>query len=1120
MNSATDVPIEELERELRSQFRLRNLQVYNWGTFSDLYTINVAGEGFLILGKSGAGKSTLLDAHTALLTPPRWINFNVAARENASGHRDRNFASYVRGAFGDRTTETGEFAPQYLRTGTTWTAIAETYRNAEGHVVVLVRLLWIRGAGTSNRDVRHLHIVLERDFDLRELEFFAKSDFDVRKLRAELPEAHIRDEFSAYQERFKALLGIESDQALRLLHKTQSTKNLEDLNEFLRNFMLDEPETFIHAARLVEEFGELNAAHASVVAARRQIETLEPARQAYESRMIATRQRLELVEARDGVDPYVLHRREFLLVALLDELARQEDVIQARVDQAIAITRQREDLLQTLEDKRRNEGGENIARIERDLEQAGKVRDDRKRRRDAVEHVCHQLGETTALDPGTFATIQRAARQSVDASPDEATRRENQRYELKSAFEKAEQRFGELRREIDVMERQKSNIDSRLLSVRAGIAEALNIAESRLPFAGELIQVRDEAQDWRGAIERVLRNFARSILVDEQDYRAFSAYVDANHLGEHVVYLRMIPKARSDQLLAANSLVRKLELAPGAQKEWLAGELRARFDYTCANSLEDFRRSERAITRKGQIRHNQTRHEKNDRFAVDDSRQWVLGFDNAAKRDLFRHEAVTTAQEIEHLRQTIRKATDDEQRLRERERLLVRLIDLSWADIDVAGAMLHVQQLEAQLSLERAARPHLDQLERDIVAARMALKNARDVEQDARVDLASIRRDAEKASQGLADIRQSSAVNLTPHQREVLDARFASVGRSVTLESLARVAKSVADTLHEEEKVLQQRIAELEHIIRDRFAQFNRDWAAEAGGLDPVMDSAVDYFAKLERLVQDGLPAYEQRFLDLLRKQSDENLTRLATGLVQERKAIQERLELVNLSLSSCEFNPETFLSIESKDLSLEEVRTFQQELRGALSRSLDGDKADAERRFDRLQHVVKRLSGQEAADRTWRALVLDVRQHVEFVAREFDREFTDREIEVYRGGASKSGGQRLKLASTCLAAALRYQLAGDSRRLPKYSTVLLDEAFDKTDNDFTEAAMNIFRTFGFQMIVATPLKQVMTLEPFVGGAVVVQIRDRRASSLIAIEYDAPKRRLDMQAARRAVEGL
>jgi uncharacterized protein YPO0396 len=134
------------------------------------------------------------------------------------------------------------------------------------------------------------------------------------------------------------------------------------------------------------------------------------------------------------------------------------------------------------------------------------------------------------------------------------------------------------------------------------------------------------------------------------------------------------------------------------------------------------------------------------------------------------------------------------------------------------------------------------------------------------------------------------------------------------------------------------------------------------------------------------------------------------------------------------------------------------------------------------------------------------VRQHVEFVARELDAD--DKEVEVYRSGAGKSGGQRQKLAATCLAAALRYQLGGQDRALPCFATVVLDEAFDKADAEFTTMAMNIFKTFGFQMVVATPLKSVMTLEPFIGGACFVHIKDRKSSSILTIDYDEASHRL------------
>jgi uncharacterized protein YPO0396 len=57
---------------------------------------------------------------------------------------------------------------------------------------------------------------------------------------------------------------------------------------------------------------------------------------------------------------------------------------------------------------------------------------------------------------------------------------------------------------------------------------------------------------------------------------------------------------------------------------------------------------------------------------------------------------------------------------------------------------------------------------------------------------------------------------------------------------------------------------------------------------------------------------------------------------------------------------------------------------------------------------------------------------------------------------------------------------------------------------------MNIFNNFGFQMIVATPLKSVMTLEPFISGACFVDIIDRRVSSVLNIEYDNDRQRLSL----------
>jgi uncharacterized protein YPO0396 len=239
-----------------------------------------------------------------------------------------------------------------------------------------------------------------------------------------------------------------------------------------------------------------------------------------------------------------------------------------------------------------------------------------------------------------------------------------------------------------------------------------------------------------------------------------------------------------------------------------------------------------------------------------------------------------------------------------------------------------------------------------------------------------------------------------------------------------------------------------------------------------------------------------------------EQLSALNTHLNEARKEIRDRMELVNEGLAQAEFNAGTHLEIVVTERHLDDVAKFKQQVKQVLENAWLAEREDAEARFNILRELVKNLGSAESDKQRWREQVLDVRQHVEFIGREFD--VGGREVEIYRSGAGKSGGQREKLATTCLAAALRYQLGGSDGGFPAYAPVVLDEAFGKADNEFTELGIRIFAKFGFQMIVATPLKSVMTLEPFIGGACFVDINDRKRSATLQIEYDHERRRLNL----------
>jgi len=1098
------------------QFRLRRIQTYRWGTFEDLRDIDIAPQGHLVLGPSGSGKSTLLDGHTSLLTPPRWLDFNVAARNSEKGSTgDRSLATYVRGAWATQTGEAGEKVKRYLRAGTTWSAIAETYRDGSGRVIVLGRILWIKGNGSAHGDVHPLFFVVEREFSLRELEFFPQAGvgFDVRKLKVTLSDVFFTDEFSGYQSKFTRLFGIASDRALRLLHKTQSAKDLGDLNKFLRDFMLDPPETFTVAETLVNEFQVLNSAHEAVLTARRQIEALRPAREAL-AEYDQTRAMLSsLAEERLGVDCFQEQWRKRLLDAQIEELHTRASGIVQSIECLKTREGQEESAYDSLLAKRAGAGGDVLATLNEQLDRVERVRlPEVSTNHERMKAACAALEWAAPASPQSFAEVQTKARQVVDQRESMTRRHESELDKYKETKRSTEERFTALVAEIRAMETRKSNMPSSLLEIREQMCRSLRISEESLPFAGELLQVKPAEGKWTGALERVLGGFATSMLVDEEYYRQVAAYVDETHLGHRFVYLRMIPRAAKSALnFAPNSLVRKLDVAP-QHREWLQEELRSRFDYLCVTSADDLRTVERGVTVNGQVKHNRTRHEKDDRRRVDDRKNWVMGFSNKEKIEAYSAEARELAPTIEAANRAIEKARTAAARKRDQVIDCQSLANMTWENTNVVALLDEVRGLKTRIAQELQDRPELSEIDGLIDKQKGKWTKATEARQAAQGEANEVSTELSKAQRRLGEIPEDAlAVRLTPTQEQGLEKRFAATGRKISADNLDQAAGSVFRAIGEEERNATERSGNIKARIEKLLQVFCSAWPAEAQGLDSRLEAAPDFMAKLERLETDGLHEFVSRFKELLREQSDQNLAVLHTRLDQERRSIQERLDQVNVSLRRCAFNDNTYLVIDYRDKPPIQVTEFRQQLKSALSHSFkEDDDQEMERRFAELNAVVQRLGSQQPDDVKWRNLVLDVRQHVEFSATEFDD--TGIEVEAYDSGAGKSGGQRQKLTTTCLAAALRYQLAGEDGVWPSYSTVVMDEAFDRADNDFTAMVMNIFKNFGFQVIAATPVKNVMALEPFIGGGSFVSIRDRKFSEVLAITYIDETGRLDLPA--------
>ncbi len=113
---------------------------------------------------------------------------------------------------------------------------------------------------------------------------------------------------------------------------------------------------------------------------------------------------------------------------------------------------------------------------------------------------------------------------------------------------------------------------------------ALGLDEEALPFAGELVHVRDDERAWEGAAERLLHGFALALLVPDDALRGRCALGEpAPTSGIGWCTSACGRPGRTRRLsLSPEALARKLEIKPDSCfYSWLETELARRFDHAC-----------------------------------------------------------------------------------------------------------------------------------------------------------------------------------------------------------------------------------------------------------------------------------------------------------------------------------------------------------------------------------------------------------------------------------------------------------------------------------------------------------------------------------------------------------
>jgi uncharacterized protein YPO0396 len=1112
MNLFRDSDEAELNGSL-DQFKLTRMEVYNWGTFVGLHRVEISPDGHLFMGMSGSGKSTLLDAHTALLVPKRWKSYNAAAvRDTDKRRADSTDLSYIRGAYGAGSTEDGGMVTKYLRTESTFSAISETYKNGRGTFVVLLQLLWVRGVTTADDDVQKRFLILTQPFDLKDIQFFHLADMEPRSIKTNLPQALIypKDAFSSYMDRYCALLHIEEEVAVKLLHKAQSTKDLDNLGNFLRDYMLDPPQTFEIRDQLVQEFGDLSSAYQSVVDARQQRDQLLLIKDQFDLHTALGLRLSELATIGEGGRTYFDILRLGLFETNRGEAQREEHLAAHRLE-GLEKSREQEDATRRVLAGRLEElGASQILQWKRDIAEAEKQKEKAIQKREQLERNCLFMTWALPGEEASLLALQDRAKSFLDSVDEVQLALGRERDEVVFSSKEKERAFRELSLEIQSMERRKSNIPGNLLDLRERVSRELRIPMNELPFAGELLEVPSEESRWRGAIERALGRFSRSLLVPEHHFAVVSGYLNNHHLGLKLNYLRLKPHRMVRDVSDPRSLVHKVRHKDGPLREWVTEELIERYDFACVDNTDELRQVAKGLTPQGTLKSSEIAHEKNDRSRIDDDGEWCLGFDAAQKLETYRARAQDLAQAILPLQKQRESFDSRLKQSTEQSNTCTLIVNSSWEEVDVASLVQQISDLEARI--ERVSRNvDVQQIRRQLEQLEVVIRDLDKEASDVRTRLATAKANKNRADEDISLLCDTGRPELDPVRTQSVVEYLTANGIPATTDRVSAVKGLEGrffQGLSEAIDQVKERLVRTRSLISEDQRKFKDRWGQVAGDLVAEFEYVSEYFSLLEQILQDGLPRFEEKFRVLLAEQTDNNFAKLLTQLNDERREIRGRMTNVNEGLKLVPFNRRlnTYLVIEPKDAPDQRVRDFQQRLRDAMNNSLGGEQAEAELRFREMETLVKDLSSRDNLD--WQKHVLDVRQHVIFRALEFDS--LGIEVNAYDSGAGKSGGQRQLLSATVLAAALAYQMGGTERTPPVFSTVVLDEAFEKADSNFTHDALNIFKTLGFQLILATPGKHVETIQTFIGSASVISIRDLTASSAAPIEYLSAERRLDL----------
>jgi len=1060
-----------IERTELPGFRLRRLEMFNWGTFHQkVAALSPEGRWTLVVGENGSGKTTAVDALRTLLVPPRLLQYNDASGDQK--RRDRTRRTYVRGAWATSSQEDSATArTEYLRQAGEHSILLAVFGNERtGQEVTLAQILW-----EANEKIHELYAVARgRKGIAQDLSELGRTSELKRVLRGRGFEPF--DSFAAYEETFRSRLGIPSKGALEVFNQAIGVKEIVDINSFVRRHMLEPSDAvgFIHS-HLRPHYKELDACYQAIQKARAQIEKLEPIVRCHLRIEEAEARKRELETLHQAAPLYYAHRHLEIRREEAEELRRQfaelEQSQQGLKKEQTADEKQR---LAVELDLGSDQVGLRLKAIEFEQSAALARKKDKESRHQTVRTALTTMQKSLAFDtPQRFEEM----RGELEASRGlfEGNRKSARRKQVEAEIERQQsaEEHNQLAAELENLRRHRVLIPRKFVELRQDISKATRVATDELPFAGELIEVKAEYREWTGAIERLFSSFGISLLVPEKHYLPVARFINKQHLGFRLNFHRIpnvVRTARLEVLSDRDRVPARLNFrTPHPLKEWVQAEVCRRFDHLCCESVEELETVEYGITREGLIRSGPTQHIKDDSRRVNDVTSYVLGWSIESKiRALEKAQEAAGRQSEEARRRAEAAAHQLEEWEAKLSALKAALAVEQFSDLDYWSEHRMLEQLQREQEELEASSDRRKTLKRQLEVLKRRIADRHDQ---------ILKTEREKG--GLSERRATNesvtralAAMLAVHEPDRFLMYAPRLGElqeetTLTLQNVDEVASSVGRKIQNRLNQQTSAIGKAHDEMLPRMTDFLRDYPEETADKSAAPEYAAEFVGLQARLRNEDLPKHEQEFERFLSESLIGDVAMFSTRLDEHRREIESRIEIVNRALERIPFSEATHVQIVCRPKGAsDETTAFRAELRACLAQGLHPSPEDRVRIFGHIRELIAKFE----RDDGWTNRVTDVRNWLEFGVRELS-DADGREVNYYSASSGKSGGQKTKLAFTILASAItaQYGLTDSTRKDSTFRFVIIDEAFARTDEVNSERALKLFQTLGLQLLVVSP---------------------------------------------------